>query len=60
MMLVSICHMILTVEKFNPSDYESFKNPNPKREKNIYTIETALDFLKSKGSNVSSIQDIPK
>ena len=28
MMLVSIYHMILT-ETFNPSDYESFKNPKP-------------------------------
>ena len=29
MMLVSIYHMILTGETFNPSDYESFRNPNP-------------------------------
>ena len=29
MMLVSIYHMILTGETFNPSDYESFKNPKP-------------------------------
>lgn len=29
MMLVSIYHMILTGESFNPSDYESFKNPKP-------------------------------
>ena len=60
MMLVSIYHMILTGETFNPSDYESFKNPKPQREKNIYTVETALDFLKSQGFDVSSIQDIPK
>ena len=60
MMLVSIYHMILTGEKFNPSDYESFKNPKPQREKNNYTVETALDFLKSQGFDVSSIQDIPK
>ncbi|MGO5579006.1 IS110 family transposase, partial [Catenibacterium mitsuokai] len=29
MMLVSIYHMILTGETFNPSDYESFRNPKP-------------------------------
>ena len=60
MMLVSIYHMILTGEKFNPSDYESFKNPKPQKEKNNYTVETALNFLKSQGFDVSSIQDIPK
>ena len=60
MMLVSIYHMILTGEKFNPSDYESFKNPKSQREKNNYTVETALDFLKSQGFDVSLIQDIPK
>lgn len=60
MMLVSIYHMILTGEKSNPSDYESFKNPKPQKEKNNYTVETALDFLKSQGFDVSTIQDIPK
>lgn len=60
MMLVSIYHMILTGEKFNPSDYESFKNPKPQKEKNNYTVETALNFLKSQGFDASSIQDIPK
>ncbi len=52
--------MILTGEKFNPSDYESFKNPKPQKEKNNYTVKTALDFLKSQGFDVSSIQDIPQ
>ncbi|MEI3325351.1 MAG: hypothetical protein V8R64_02560 [Thomasclavelia sp.] len=47
-------------KKFNPSDYESFKNPKPQKEKNNYTVETALDFLKSQGFDVSTIQDIPK
>lgn len=60
MILVSIYHMILTGEKFNPSDYESFKNPKQRKEKNNYTVETALDFLKSQGFDVSSIQEIPK
>ena len=58
-MLVNIYHMILTGEKFNPSDYESFRNPKLQK-KNNYTIETALDFLKSQGFDISSIQDIFK
>ena len=60
MMLVCIYHMILTGEKFNPSDYESFKNPRPKKEKNIYTVDSALEFLKSQGIDTTSIQYIPK
>lgn len=60
MMLVCIYHMILTGEKFNPSDYESFKNPRPKKEKNIYTVDSALEFLKSQGIDTTSIQNIPK
>ncbi len=60
MILVSIYHMIPTGEKFNPSDYESFKNPKTQKEKNNYTVETALEFLKSQGIGISSIQDIPQ
>ena len=60
MMLVCIYHMILTGEKFNPSDYESFKNPRPKKEKNIYTVDSAVQFLKSQGIDTTSIQNIPK
>ncbi len=52
--------MILTGKKFNSSNHESFKNPKPQKEKNNYTIKTALDFLKSQGFDVSSIQDIPQ
>ena len=60
MMLVCIYHMILTGETFNPSDYESFKNPKPKKEKNQYTVESALEFLKSQGIDVIVTQEIPK
>ena len=52
--------MILTGETFNPSDYESFKNPKPKKEKNQYTVESALEFLKSQGIDVIVTQEIPK
>ena len=44
----------------NPSDYDSFRNPKQRKEKNNYTVETALDFLKLQGFDVSSIQDISK
>lgn len=54
MMLVSIYHMILTGEKFNPSDYESFKNPKPSKKVHI-TEETAIEFLKKSGFDVSKL-----
>ena len=62
MMLVCIYHMILTGERFNPSDYESFKNPKPKIKKNksSYTVDSALEFLKSQGIDISSIKVISK
>lgn len=46
MMLVSIYHMILTGETFNPSDYKSFKNPRPKNNDKL-TVEIATQFLKN-------------
>ena len=46
MMLVSIYHMILTGETFNPSDYESFKNPKPPIKQQVLTEESAIEFLK--------------
>lgn len=51
--------MILTREKFNSLDYESFKNPKLQKEKSNYTVEIALEFLKLQGLNVS-IQDISR
>jgi len=55
MMLVCIYHMILTGESFNPSDIESFKNPNSKSKPKELTVDSALEFLKKSGYNVSTI-----
>lgn len=52
MMLVSIYHMILTGESFNPSDYESFMNPKPVSS-NKLTVENATQFLMSLGYEVT-------
>ena len=41
-MLVCIYHMILTGEKFNPSDYESFKNPKLKSRRIKTIIQSTL------------------
>lgn len=54
MMLVSIYHMILTGEVFNPSDYESFKNPKPSVQPKM-TEESAIEFLKKSGYDVSKL-----
>ena len=54
MMLVSIYHMILTGETFNPSDYESFKNPKPINQTKL-TEESAIEFLKQSGFDVSKL-----
>lgn len=51
MMLVSIYHMILTGETFNPSDYESFKNPKPVKDTKL-TVENATEFLLNLGYEV--------
>ncbi|MFR4835697.1 MAG: IS110 family transposase [Catenibacterium sp.] len=55
MMLVSIYHMILTGETFNPSDYESFKNPKPPIKQQVLTEESAIEFLKKSGFDVSKL-----
>ena len=54
MMLISIYHMILTGESFNPSDYEELMNPKP-RDPREFTIESAVDFLKSSGADINTI-----
>jgi transposase len=54
MMLTCIYHMIKTGEVFNPSDYEEFKNPSPK--KKILSDETAIAFLAAQGYDVSSLK----
>lgn len=55
MLLVSIYHMLLTGEVFNPSDIESFKNPKPIQPKYL-TADIALQFLQQSGYDISSIQ----
>ena len=54
MMLISIYHMILTGESFNPSDYEELMNPKPRKPRE-FTIESAVDFLKSSGADINTI-----
>ncbi|MDB7951549.1 hypothetical protein [Faecalitalea cylindroides] len=55
MMLVSIYHMILTGEEFNPCNYEFFMNPKLNNNQSL-TVEKALNFLKQSGVDISSIQ----
>ena len=47
--------MILTGEKFNPSDYESFRNPKPPIKQQNLTEESAIEFLKKSGFDVSKL-----
>jgi len=54
MMLTCIYHMISTGETFNPSDYEEFMNPAPR--KAVLTDETAIAFLAAQGYDVSSLK----
>lgn len=54
MMLVSIFHMLQTGEFFNPSDYEEFQNPAPKRQ--ILTEDTAIAYLREQGYDVSALK----
>jgi transposase len=51
MMLTCIYHMLKTGEFFDPSDYEEFQNPMPRR---VVLNETnAIDFLREQGYDVS-------
>jgi hypothetical protein len=51
MMLTCIYHMLKTGECFNPSDYEEFQNPMPRR---VVLNETnAIEFLRTQGYDVS-------
>lgn len=54
MMLISIYHMILTGESFNPSDYEELMNPKTRKFKDM-SIESAVDFLKHSGEDIDKI-----
>ena len=53
MMLTCMFHMIQTGESFNPSDYENFEKPAPR--KVVLTDENAIAFLKAQGYDVSSL-----
>lgn len=55
MMLVSIYHMLSNMQEFNPSDYDSFKNPKPHSSKPL-DVDSALSFLQQQGYDTSSIQ----
>lgn len=53
MLLISIYHMTLTGETFNPSDYETFNKPNIKQSK--ISITQALEVLKANGIDISQL-----
>ena len=54
MMLVCIYHMLQTGECFNPSDYEEFQNPAPRR---VVMSETnAIEFLREQGYDISALK----
>ena len=53
MILISIYHMTKTGENFNPSDYESLKNPKLRNQK--ITTHQALELLKSMDIDISQI-----
>jgi transposase len=54
MMLTCIYHMIQTGEVFNPSDYEEYNSPVPR--KVILTDESAIAFLAAQGYDISSLK----
>ncbi len=56
MMLTSIYHMITTGEHFNPSDYEEFQNPMPKRV--VMNEKSAFAFLEEQGYDISAITKV--
>lgn len=56
MMLTSIYHMIRSGEVFNPSDYQSLTNPNPKSHKS-FTVANAIELLKQSGYSISKINN---
>ena len=56
MMLVSIYYMLSAGEAFNPSDYEEFKNPAPRRQ--ALTEDVAIAFLCEQGYDVSALAKV--
>jgi transposase len=58
MMLISIYHMIKDGETFNPYDYEELMNPKPsKAPEPVYTVDTAIEYLKSQGVDLAALQE---
>lgn len=53
MMLVCIYTMLTTGECFNPSDYEEFQSPRPRRQ--TLTDQVAIEFLREQGYDVSAL-----
>lgn len=56
MMLTCIYHMVKTGECFNPSDYAELSNPVPKRQ--VITEQTAIEFLREQGYDVSALAKV--
>jgi len=56
MMLTCIYQVLKTGESFNPSDYEEFQNPRPKRQ--ILTNQVAIEFLRDQGYDVSALAKV--
>lgn len=56
MMLTCVYHMLKTGECFNPSDYEEFLSPMPRRQ--IITEQTAIEFLREQGYDVSVLAKV--
>ena len=55
MMLTCIYHMIKSGQDFNPTDYKELTNPKSQPIKVELTVETAIQFLASKGLDISSL-----
>ena len=53
MMLICIYNMLKAGENFNPSDYEDFQNPIPKKQ--LLTEQNAIEFLIKQGYDVSGL-----
>jgi transposase len=53
MMLTCIYHMLLTGERFNPSDLQKILNPTPQKKQ--LTDKIAIAFLASQGYDVSAL-----
>jgi transposase len=57
MLLTCIYHMVKNGEVFNPSDYQDFHAPAPRKQ--LLTDETAIAFLAAQGYDVSNLVKVP-